>query len=463
MYLQIIRLEGAGKIRLSNITLYDIKGNVIKIPDNAVQLQSSLDENPGFEIITKGTENGWWEIDLLKLIEIARIKVSNTNIGKVICMNSEREVLFTEIRDGYFSFEYFTDYTIHLPHTYQLSKIFSTGCLKGINGEGTVYNYQSCTSSDPLACPPLYNNKLPITVDPIEGKYGLIDSKNCKTLGTFDLINSTEWSECDGTHKSREWEICPGFTNCPNTKKLFTETQDCKNGELIWSQWTECDNNKRTRIATCVEPINGGKPCPNVPYTQTENCSNVLLSEWGPWSSCDKGVVTRTRTCIDGVNSLCKDKVLVMTQQCTDGRLTEWSEWSKCEDNTQKRTRKCIEPINGGKVCSNEILEQEQKCADGKLTEWSEWSKCDGSNSYRTRECIQQVGHANPCPTEPLRESIKCTNTWSECNLNFEQFDQYNNKRNCTPMPVFFSSFCMLLILIIVLLLFQNNFSKKLR
>ena len=465
MYLQIIRLEGTSKIRLSNITLYDIKGNLVKIPNDAVAKQSSVDTDSasifplnGETTITKGTENGWWEVDLLQLIEVARIKIGNTNIGKIICMNSERTILFTEIRDGYFSFEYFYDYIVHLPHIYTLSKIFSSGCIKGANDEGTVYNYQSCTSDNELACPPLYNNKLPFTVPDINGKYGVLSSKNCKTITDFNLVNSTEWSECENSHKTREWEICPQFTDCPETKKMFTETQDCKNGELIWSKWGECNDNTKTktRIATCVEPINGGKKCPNQDYTQTEKCTNAQLSEWSPWGNCENGKEIKTRTCQDGVNgSLCKDENLIMTQNCSDGKLTEWGEWSKCDDGTQKRTRTCIAPING-KNCPNDALEQEQTCKDAKLTEWSEWSKCDGNYSYRTRECIPPIGHAKDCPELPLRESKLCMNVWSDCNLNFEQYDQYGNKRNCTPMPIFSSSFILLVILIIILFLLNK-------
>ena len=480
MYLQIIRLEGTCQIRLNNITLFDVKGNIIKIPDNAVATQSSnYSENIGNTLVSKlmihnaieplignttmtaGTENGWWEIDLLKLVEVGKITIGNTNIGKVICMNSERTLLFTEIREGYFSFLYFTDYTVHLPHTYSLSKKMSTGCLKTPNeSDGIVYTYQSCTSSNPLSCPPLYNNQLPITIpNNSDTKYGVLEKQKCKTIGTYDLINSTEWSECNGTQKIRQWEICPGFANCPEKTK-FTETQDCKNGELVWSTWSSCKDDKKTRIATCMEPINGGKKCPNVPYTQTKNCLNIQLSEWSPWTPCDVHHKTiKTRTCKDGTDLLCKDitEPLELIKTCSDGKLTEWNKWSKCENGTQKRTRECLEPVNGGKDCPNESLEQEQICTNGQLTEWGEWTRCDGVESYRTRKCIEPIGKGDPCPSTLLRENKKCSKIWSECNLNFEQYDQYNNKRNCTPMFTFFSSFCMLLILIIILF-FLNRY-----
>ena len=41
MYLQIIIVQGTNKIRLSNITLYDIYNQVIDIPKEAVTKQSS--------------------------------------------------------------------------------------------------------------------------------------------------------------------------------------------------------------------------------------------------------------------------------------------------------------------------------------------------------------------------------------------------------------------------------------
>lgn len=492
MYLQIIRLEGTSKIKLSNITIYDINGEPIKIPKDVVTKQSSnYEENIGNSLnpkmilhnsinplknkttITTGLEDGWWEIDLLNLIEISKIKISNTNIGTVLCMNSEREILFKEIRDGFFSFEYASDYIVHLPHTYNLSKIMSSGCIlpSDKNGDGIVYKYQSCTSSDPKSCPPIYNNKLPkdIKVDTSnpDTKYGIIDKKNCKTLSNIDLVDSGEWSECNGTQKIRDWNICPRFTDCPEKKVKFMETQDCKNGELVWAAWSSCTNDekgkgKKTRIATCIDPINGGKKCPNVPYTQTEDCVNVQLSEWSNWSKCESNKVTKTRTCTDGINGglLCKDldpklMPLTITQPCNDGKLSDWSKWSKCDQGTQKRTRTCILPMNGGKECPNEDLEQTQVCKDGHLTEWSEWSKCNGSETYRTRKCIEPIGNGEPCPTNQ-RESLPCKNSWSECTMGFEQFNEYGDKRECTPVTNLTVSFILFIFLLILLFLFYK-------
>jgi hypothetical protein len=486
MYLQIIKVQGTNKIRLSNITLYDIYNQVIDIPKNAVTKQSSnYEENIGNSLMpkmilhnsispltgkttmTSGLEDGWWEIDLLKLIEVGKIKISNTNVGSIQCMNSERQVLFKEIRDGFFSFEFFTDYTVHLPHTYNLSKKFTSDCIESSNKDSIVYTYQSCTSSNPNSCPPIYNNKLPkgITVDKSDPdtKYGIIDQKTCKTIGNQNLVNSSEWSECNGTQKIRDWEVCPKFKDCPEKPVKFTETQDCKNGELVWSAWSTCgDNQKKNRIATCIAPVNGGKKCPNVPYTQTEDCTNVKLSEWSNWSNCESGKVTKTRTCQDGTNGglLCKDldpklMPIKITQHCSDAKFTEWSKWSACEDGTQKRNRECIQPVNGGKECPNEEIEQTQKCTNGTLTEWSEWSKCNGVESYRTRDCIKPTGNGKECQGTQ-RETVECKNSWSECTMGFEQFNESGEPRKCTPVFNLTLSFLMFIVLLIVLFLFYK-------
>ena len=75
-------------------------------------IHNSITPLTGQTTITSGLEDGWWEIDLLNLTEVGKIKISDTNIGVIECMNSEREILFKEIRDGFFSFEFFTDYTV---------------------------------------------------------------------------------------------------------------------------------------------------------------------------------------------------------------------------------------------------------------------------------------------------------------------------------------------------------------
>lgn len=487
MYLQIIRLQGTNKIRLSKITLYDIYNEEIKIPKDVVTKQSSNYEenignslNPkiiihnsitpltGITTITTGLEDGWWEIDLLKLTEVGKIKISDTNIGTIQCMNSNREILFKEIRDGFFSFEFFTDYIVHLPHTYNLSKKFTSKCIKDLKDseDSFVYTYQSCTSSDPNSCPPIYNNKLhkSINVDfsNPDTKYGIIDKKTCKTINDYDLVNSSDWSECNGTQKIRDWEVCKNFTDCPKIPVKFTETQDCKNGELVWSAWSTCsDNGKKDRIATCIDPINGGKKCPNVPYTQIEDCVNVKLSEWTDWGKCESGKISKTRTCQDGVNGglLCKDldeklMPLKITKKCSDGYFTEWSKWSPCENNTQKRTRECIQPVNGGKECYG-FTEETQPCTNGKLSEWSEWSKCNGIESYRTRKCTDPIGNGEPC-LGPQRETIECKNFWSECTMEFEQYNESGDIRKCTPVLNLTIIFIMVIILLSILFLFYK-------
>jgi hypothetical protein len=498
MFLQIIRLEGTSLIHLSGIKIYDINNLEIKIPNNAKTKQSSLlKENIGNYLAAKwvihnpnaplkgeitktaGTENGWWELDLGKLFEIGKIKIIKTNVGKIICMNEKKKELFTDIRDGFFNFENAPDYVINLPHTYYLGDKTVSDCING-----NIYEYQSCQSSDDLSCPSTYVPKKESPIhdlitdnDPLK-KWGILKKKECGTVfdqdnGTmYKLVNATEWSECNNSAKIREWKEClnPKDKNTCPPKLPYVETQDCSNGHLIWDHWSSCDSDPKnpnkstkTRKATCLPPTNGGKPCPKVPYTETEECSNYTLTEWSEWSECKLQAdgtlgIKKTRECKDGSNGglMCTDldstKPLEIIKPCSDGKLSKWSEWSDCKDNSQTRTRMCIEPVNGGKPCDpNAEMTQTQECKNGQITEWSQWSKCNGAFQTRSRECIEPVGHGVKCPSVPLYDMRPCENKWSECNLEFYRTNENGEKEMCTPVNTFTVIFAMLVLLLIVI------------
>lgn len=486
MFLQIIRLEGTGRIRLGNIHLYDLKNKLLEIPEDVKVFQSSnLEENIGNNISRKiqrseatnplenkdtkttGTENGWWEIDLGRLIEVNRIVIGRTNVGKIICMNDQRIAVFSETRDGYFSYEYFPDYIIDLPKLYSLSVPVSLECIDGV-----IYTYQKCINSDLIGCPPVYNNVLPKEVIndikktsnsfsfDTSGKevWGVIDKKECLKINTYDLVDPSEWSECNGTQRLRQWKKCKDTSkNCPD-KLPYLQVQNCRDSELVWSKWSECADNKKIRNAECTEGMNGGKPCPDArKLIQEQACTNVKLSEWSDWSVCNGNQRTKTRTCEDGTNGgvLCKDlddsKPLKVSQSCSDGKLSKWSEWSECNQGEQSRQRFCIEPINGGSECPKEEMTQTQKCSNGTLTQWSEWSKCDGAQRTRSRKCIEPTGNGAMCPYEPLYESQPCKNIWSECTLSFSQTNENHESRTCTPVNSIMVAFFIVLVLLIVI------------
>ena len=490
MFVQIIRLEGTSQIRLYDIHVYDIYNNEIQISKSAKAIQSSdLTENVGNPLNqetitynaqnplqgqltkTSGFENGWWEIDLGELIEIGMVNISRTNVGKIICMNSDRKVLFSEIRSGFFTFENSPDYVVNLPHTYYLSDSIVSDCMNE-----TVYEYQSCKSSDEVSCPPKYVPKLKSPIHDLIAndndnlkKWAILSQKTCGTLvdpkiGTkYKLKNPTSWSDCNNGQKIRLWQECQHPEYCPD-KMPFKETQMCQNGELSWEPWSTCVNidafkGIKSRKSTCIPPQNGGNPCPDIPNIETQDCTNAQLSQWSEWSKCEKLAdgtmgISKSRNCIDGTNggSTCEEQTqpLILTKPCSDAKMTEWSEWSKCIDALQQRTRTCIPPVNGGKECDpNADLLVTQGCSDGYLTPWSEFGQCNGAFRTRKRTCIPPTGHGQPCPQDAtLIDTEPCSNIWSECSVAFYQTNENDKIRFCFP----YWSYTYLVLLFIVLL-----------
>lgn len=512
MFVQIIRLEGTLQIKLSKIILYNIFNVEINLDTNVIKATQSSDgidydydyqENPLLEskIVnskvynaknpikgtltkTSGNENGWWEIDLNSLIEIGKIKINQTNVGKIICMNSDRKILYTESRDGFFSFENPPDYIINLPHTYYLSDSTFTNCING-----KVYEYQSCKSSNELSCPPKY---VPLLKSPIhhlitlssntdtsvDKKWAILSEKDCgeiydtKKNTKYNLKNPSLWSDCINSQKVRQWNDCENKeSNCPDNLP-YKETQSCSNGELVWGEWSSCTNNlndpikgTKSRKAICNPPVNGGEPCPDTPIIETKDCTNYQLSQWSDFTECKiqpDGTmgIARTRFCIDGTNGGTECKNLPLNQSlieihpCSDGKPSQWSEWSKCESGEQNRTRQCILPVNGGKECDpNTILQETQKCADSVLSPWSQWSKCNGAYQTRDRICTPPIGAGIPCNSNESLHDIKpCTNVWSDCNLTFYQVNENGDSRSCTPT----TNITILLALIVLLIIIIN-------
>jgi hypothetical protein len=501
MFLQILRLEGTSQIKLDGFKIYDIFNVEISIPNTAKATQSSdlketignpLDQsfvtyNANYPLEGKPTkttpfEKGWWEVDLGVLMELGKIKISRTNVGRIICMNSDRKELFSETRDGFFNFENPPDYVVNLPHTYYLSAPILTSCVNG-----SVYEYQSCKSSDEVSCPSKYVPRLksPIHDLIIKGpgasddskKWGVLSKKDCgeivdpKDGSKYNLKNPSLWSDCNNGQKVRQWNECINDRkDCP-LKMPFKEVQTCENGELVWGPWGGCVNDPndpvkgvKTRKSTCSPPVNGGEPCPDIPHIQTQECTNHQLSNWSEWSKCQPQSdgtmgISRSRKCIDGTNGgttcaeLAKNEPLTITHPCSDAKLTEWSDWSKCKNSLQTRTRQCILPANGGQECDPKAdLLDTQGCSDGYLKPWSQWSKCNGSYQTRERECVAPTGAGQPCDIkEPLNDIKPCQNVWSDCNLLFYQTNENDDHRVCSPNNTFAIIFALIIVLIIII------------
>jgi|694.fasta_scaffold143237_2 hypothetical protein len=207
------------------------------------------------------------------------------------------------------------------------------------------------------------------------------------------------------------YEKCIG-DNClkrPDGTTFYQEQiLGCMDGRLSeWSPW-KCTNGESIRKRECIQPLSGGKPCPNEPLVEKTTCSDGKPSEWSAWV-CDGKTAKSTRTCEQPVNGGAPCPELERFNECSHGKLTEWGSFV-CDGEKSKKTRSCIQPTFGGNPCPNEPLEESHECSHGKLTEWSKWSECNNKSKSRKRSCIQPTFGGNPCPSEPLEETEKCSN-----------------------------------------------------
>jgi hypothetical protein len=277
------------------------------------------------------------------------------------------------------------------------------GCQNGYLSDWSAWKCINGNATRTKTCIPPLNGGKPCPNDP------LIENAVCKDAKVGDWGN---WSQCDGSTIKRTRPCLEPPTNggapCP-----ADEVKRCSDGKITeWSNWS-CDRTFSTRRRNCFIPMNGGKPCPNVPLIEQKNCSHGKLSEWSDWS-CIDGNAKRTRICIPPVNDgrPCPQGPLEQTSTCTDGRLTDWTSWS-CVNGNANRTRTCIQPTNGGKPCPPGPLEETSTCSDGKLTDWVE-GECNNSIKTKTRSCIEPTNGGKPCPQGPLEENNTCIRTYND-------------------------------------------------
>ena len=317
-----------------------------------------------------------------------------------------------------------------------------------------------------------------------EGKlyhYKLIDETPC---GYITLPGSIQVSDKNQDGWIVTYNTCIGnncLTRSDGTKYYAETIFGCRNGRLSeWGAW-KCTNGTAVRTRECIQPLNGGKACPNEPLSENNSCSDGIISEWSAWV-CDGTNAKSTRTCqqqpINGGAPCPSD--LEKTIKCSDGKLSDWSEW-KCTNGKSIRTRECIPPVNGGKPCPNNPLTENQNitCSDGKLSDWGEWT-CTNGTAVRTRECIPPVNGGKPCPNEPLTENATCSDgklsDWSEWKCTNgtavrtrECIQPINGGKTCAKEPLTENAVCygkftvsythITIILILILLCLSSGIS----
>lgn len=332
MYVQIIRVEGRGAIRLGGIQLFDAKGDSLPIPSTAIATQSSDKvvfgtwgtrsfPNPAknalslTDSITNGTEDGWWEVNLGAMIEISKVYIISSNIDTLYLLNDSRGELLRDTSQIPRSMSSPASWTVNLPIPYSLGPLRTSGCIDNMQ-----YTYQTCRNgSVGNACPSLYDNRLGSWYGPINTnspeKLGVVNAQVCQTVGSYNLTDPGGWTACNGQAKTRTWKACNG-TNCPPLP--FTEVVPCSDGYLSpWSTWSQCLNGSSTRSRKCIPPVNDGKECPT--------------------------------------------GALEETQACKDGILTDWTE-GPCIDNKMTKTRRCVPPLNNGTQCPSGMLSMVETC-----------------------------------------------------------------------------------------------------
>lgn len=382
-----------------------------------------------------GTNDGWWTLDLGASYEniyvncytnASKIELLAENDGVLesytICPSCPRLSVDLNAHPvtnsnswGASWREYYSEVT---------DPIITINCIQDAHWSGHVQacvkgtNSDSCSGFTPFAAinkpyrslVPQFNNNRQAYY------YKIIDETPCgyDTLPGGLQVGDKKQDGCVVTYNTCIGDNC--FKRPDGTKFYQEKIIGCVDGRLSnWTPW-KCDNGQATRKRECIQPLNGGKPCPDQPLVETTTCSDGKPGEWGAWI-CDGKNAKSTRTCEAPVNGGAPCPELERNHECSHGRLTEWGSWI-CDGKQSKKTRSCIQPTYGGNQCPNEPLEELQECSHGRLTEWSKWTDCDGKNKSRKRECIPPKFNGNPCPNESLEETEVCSNgsltKWSD-------------------------------------------------
>jgi len=250
---------------------------------------------------------------------------------------------------------------------------------------------------------------------------------------------------CNGLKCNYDWGFKTDYCVAgPTTKDYSWED---------WSKWTKCTvscggTGTRTRSRNCIGPVDGGDECPSASETQTESCdAPACWTDFGDWSQCSlscggTGTQTRSKTCIEPENGgqpCPAQKTQEETKSCdVPACWTDFGDWSKCSlscggTGTQIRSKSCIEPKNGGIPCPEQKIEEESQSCDVPAcwTDFGDWSQCSLScggigTKKRSKSCIEPKNGGIPCPEQCTEEDIQNCDApacwtdfgdWSQCSL----------------------------------------------
>ena len=387
-------------------------------------------------------QNPWWIIPVSNLGDIS----INTNADKMEILDVNNNVVATQTFQGRFSNNIGADpaYASY-GQTVINYKADTIGVIENIQCRNNVSgNVQSCVKGSDNGCAdfrfPLLDGKTGQTYwieEPFKslnlqgrnnnGKFVGWKIINFQACGYDTLPNGIKVSDKKVDNCMVTYDKCVG-NNCykkPDGSLFFTDRiVGCTDGSLTeWSPW-KCSNGTSTRTRSCVQPLNGGKPCdPNAILKETIECSDAKMSDWSQWKCDGNGKSTRTRTCTPAKNGGAACDTLIETRVCVNAKMSDWGEWT-CNNGVSTRSRTCTPPVNGGNPC--EPLTETSECVDAKMSDWSEWvpntffnpeisnfSKrlTDSFYETRTRTCIPPIKGGQQCDINAVLSETQLSKT----------------------------------------------------
>lgn len=444
MFIKYIRLENENApLQLTGLELYDISFK--KLENLQITLEASSTITPGNPLVselfkTKPEAKNFIEFKIQTELEVSKIILKNSSAAVILVLDTRRQVLFKETRTGIFNLTNPPDYTVILPHTYLIDTPLYTDC---INGTETTYATCKAGTAGESVCPPDFI-KTDISNLPVK----ILSKSECKVINGKTVTLPTDWGKCIAPVISEDQFGNQTFGQGTRTRSFLdrktqervTDTQTCKHGELIWSDFSACSaTGTKTKTAVCIPEENGGEPC-NAIRQITQQCKNAVVSEFSDWGACvgtagTIGVQTRTKTCTPAENGGTEcpgPSNLSETRECQNGIFSDWTPYSVCLEGIQTRTREC--KVNNGAPCEGPVKET-ISCSNAVLGEFSEWSKCENGTRSRKRECVKDhVGFGTQSCENRLIETEKCENIWGPCGLDHTQTNENGETQNCVPV-----------------------------
>jgi len=257
----------------------------------------------------------------------------------------------------------------------------------------------------------------------------------CMRTRTIARPNMCGGGACNGS--LTETKTCTGFCN-------LIQPQDCT--FKLWSAWSACSQNQRSRTRKVLSPPLQGGACEG-PTSQTQVCTLALggnavagtdcsVSSWMEWNQCSAScgggqhirfrVITQRATaggiaCKNAISETAACNVGVACGVMTSCLFGPWSEWlGWLGGGVQKSRTRVVQTLAaaGGQACNGRL--QETQAWDVKIrtpvnclvTTWSVWNvcdkTCDGGQTFRHRSVAADAKYGGLACSGDLKETKEC-------------------------------------------------------